>query len=295
MADVSYALPARRPHSSTDARGVRVPQGTVVLLRDLIRDRTGMYYDDQRVDLLADRLIPLTLARGFDSLLDYYYLLKYDPAAEEEWARAIDALSVQETYFWREADQIDALAGAIVPRLIERGRSPIRIWSIPCATGEEPLSLAMALMEAGLFARASIEIHAADASAAALKRARAAKYGARAFRQLPEPLRARYFDQDPHTGEWTIARTIYDRVTSWTRLNVTRPTELEALRGADVIFCRNLFIYFQEPTVRQVVDGLADMMSSPGFLCVGAAESLLRITTRFELQDVAGAYVYVKS
>jgi chemotaxis protein methyltransferase CheR len=296
MADMSYASsPPRRPHQLADVRGVRVPPGTLSLLRDLVRDRTGMHYDDQRVDFMADRLIPLTLARGFDSLLDYYYLLKYDAAADEEWSRAIDALSVQETYFWRETDQIDALASEIVPRLAARQRSPIRIWSIPCATGEEPLSLAMALMEAGWFARASIEIHAADASGAALQRARAGRYGGRAFRQLPEALRMRYFDQDPQTGDWTIARTIQERITSWRRLNVTRPEELEAVRGADVIFCRNLFIYFQESTVRRVVDGFADLMSSPGFLCVGAAESLLRITTRFELQDVAGAYVYVKS
>jgi chemotaxis protein methyltransferase CheR len=284
-----------RPRPLADVRGVRVPHGTVTLLRELIHARTGMYYDDQRVDLLTDRLIPLALARGFDSLLDYYYLLKYDPAAEEEWARAIDTLSVQETYFWRESDQLKALTDAILPRLAARHQRPIRIWSLPCATGEEPLSLAIALSEAGWFARASIEIHAADASQAALQRARAGRYSGRAFRQIPDALRARYFHEDTKTGEWTIAPAIHDRVTSWTRLNVVQPAELEAVRGADVIFCRNLFIYFQDATVRRVVDAFADLMSSPGFLCVGAAESLLRVTTRFDLQDIAGAFAYVKS
>jgi len=254
-----------------------------------------MYYDDQRLDVLADRLIPLALARGFDSLLDYYYLLKYDTGADEEWSHAIDALSVQETYFWREADQLQALTDEVMPRLRALNRPPIRIWSLPCATGEEPLSLAMALTEAGWFARARIEIHAADASQSALDRARQGRYGARAFRQLPETLRARYFTHDGHRNDWTIAPLVRDRVTSWNRLNAMQRTDLEALRGADVIFCRNLFIYFQESSVRQVVDGFADLMSSPGYLCVGAAESLLRITTRFDLQHIAGAYVYVKS
>jgi chemotaxis protein methyltransferase CheR len=253
-----------------------------------------MYYDDHRFDVLADRLTPLALARGFDSLLDYYYLLKYD-AKPDDWARAIDALSVQETYFWREADQFHALTDAILPRLAAAHRCPIRIWSLPCATGEEPLSLAIALTEAGWFSRAEIELNAADASEAALQKARAGRYGARAFRQLPEALRTRYFTHDPRTGEWVVARAIHDCVKSWTRLNAVQPADMEALRGADVIFCRNLFIYFQEATVRRVVEAFADAMSSPGFLCVGAAESLLRITPRFELQEIGGAYVYVRS
>ena len=280
-------------HRLTDVRGIRMPPGTLALLRDLILERAGMHYDDQRLDVLADRLTPLALARGFDSLLDYYYLLKYDQA-DDDWARAIDALSVQETYFWRELDQVQALATEILPRLRAAHRHPIRIWSLPCASGEEPLSLAIALTEAGWFSRAAIEIHAADASQAALERAGGRRYGARSFRQLPEALRDRYFDHDTARGDWTVKKAIHDRVTSWSRLNAVRRSDLEALRGADVVFCRNLFIYFQEATVRRVVDSLADLMASPAFLCVGAAESLLRITTRFDLQDLAGAYVYVR-
>lgn len=282
---------ASRP--ATDIRGVRIPHGTLELLRDLVHAHTGMFYDDTRIDALADRLTPLALARGFDSLLDYYYLLKYDAKADD-WARAIDALSVQETYFWREADQIEALTTAMVPRLARLHDRPIRIWSFPCATGEEPLSLAIALSEAGWFSRARIEIFAADASQAALERARARRYGRRAFRQLPEALRDRYFEPGPGADEWTVSRAVQDRITSWQRLNAANRDDLEALRGADVIFCRNLFIYFQEATVRRVVDAFADLMSTPAYLCVGAAESLLRITTRFDLQDVAGAYVYMK-
>jgi len=288
---MSSHSPVRR---TADVRGVRIPPGTLALLRALVLDRAGMYYDDQRLDVLADRLTPLALARGFDSLLDYYYLLKYEQA-DDDWARAIDVLSVQETYFWREFDQVEALTSEILPRVTAaHEHRPIRIWSLPCATGEEPLSLAIALTESGWFSRATIEVHAADASQAGLARARAGRYGARSFRQLPEALRDRYFDHDEAAGAWTVKRAIHDRVTSWRRLNAVQRSDLEALRGADVVFCRNLFIYFQEATVRRVVDDLADLMASPGFLCVGAAESLLRITTRFDLQDIAGAYVYVR-
>jgi len=295
-AAVTNTLPNRSyPVIRPDVRGLRVPERTLELLRELIADHVGIHYDDARLDILRDRVVPLAIERGFDSLLDYYYLLKYDAAAATEWPRVMDALSVQETYFWREADQLKALTDVIMPRLAKLGRDPIRIWSLPCATGEEPISLAMALTEAGWFSRARIDIHAADASEAALKRARAGTFGERAFRQLPEALRTRYFDHDARTGEWRVSQAMHARVTSWSTLNAVRRSELDAVRGADVIFCRNMFIYFQPPTILQVVNGFADLMSSPGFLCVGAAESLLRITTRFDLQDLAGAYVYVKS
>ena len=291
---MTYSTTSRALPGSAHA-GIRIPDRTLPLIRDLVHDRTGLHYDDERLDVVADRLTPLAAERGFDSLLDYYYLLKYDEQAHEEWVRAIDALSVRETYFWREFDQVRALTDVIMPRLARLHPGAIRIWSIPCATGEEPLSIAMALTESGWFGRAPIELHAADASGAALARARLRRFGARAFRQLPADLRERYFDEDATTGEWVVHQALYNRVSSWLRINVMQPGDLRVLQGADVVFCRNLFIYFRESGVRQVVSNLAGLMSSPGFLCVGAAESLLRLGTPFELQDIGGAYVYVKS
>ena len=283
---------AGRESPPTAVTGLRIPDRTLSLLRDLVYARTGIHYDEQRITFMRDRLAPLAIERGFDSLLDYYYLLKYDANAEEDWGRAIDALSVQETYFWREFDQVQSLTTTILPQLVALKRSPIRIWSVPCATGEEPLSIAMALNEAGWFNRAAIEIHASDVSPAALKRAAARTYGRRAFRQLPERLRDKYFTANGE--QWTIVPEIYSRITSWTQINLSNAQELFPLGQSDVVFCRNVFIYFDEAGIRRVVDRLADLMPSPGFLCVGAAESLLRLTTRFDLRDIAGAYVYVK-
>jgi chemotaxis protein methyltransferase CheR len=268
-----------------------VPERTLHLLRDLIHAKTGLFYEDDRLGLLLDRLSPLVLERGFDSMLDYYYLLKYDEGTADDWMRAIDALSVQETYFWRELDQVRALVDAIVPKLLVAHRRALRIWSIPCATGEEPLSLAIALNEAGWFGRASIEIHASDASRAALQRAAAGLYGERAFRQLPQALREKYFVREGNQSR--VAPDLHARVTSWSRVNVVSREEVAARGTWDVIFCRNLFIYFDSPTVQRVVGTFAEMMPDGGYLCVGAAESLLRLNTPFELEDVGGAYVYV--
>jgi len=279
--------------AAPDVRGLRIPERTLTLLRDLIAAHAGMHYDDSRLDVLRDRLAPLAIDRGFDSLLDYYYLLKYDEAAARDWTQVIDVLSVQETYFWREADQFHALTSAILPKIAGR-RGPIRIWSVPCASGEEPLSIAMAVNEAGWFQRAAIEIHASDASDSALQRAQQRRYGRRSFRQLPEELRAKYFTRQPDREEWIVKPEVYARVTSWTRVNLIQPGEAALLGGSDVIFCRNVFIYFAPATVREVVARFANWMPSPGFLCVGAAESLLRTGSGFELQDLGGAYVYVK-
>src|ERR1043165_6878118 len=142
------------------------------LLRDLIHEHTGLFYENGKSDLLIDKLSPLVIERGFNSFLDYYYLLKYDAESAREWARVMDALSVQETYFWREMDQIDTLVKVLVPQWFKNQSRPLRIWSAACATGEEPFTIAMALQEAGWFERAPIEIVASDASMAALEKAR---------------------------------------------------------------------------------------------------------------------------
>ena len=283
------------PSGAPDTQGLHVPDRTLQLLRDLVNVATGIYFADDRLAYLRERLGPLAVDRGFESLLDYYYLLKYDTNAEQEWARVVDTLSVQETYFWRESDQLLALVDQILPRLAKAGRLHVCIWSLPCASGEEPLSVAMALEERGWFDRMRIELHAGDASEAALRKAAAGRYGARAFRQLSPALREKYFTAEPNGREWAVNPSLKARVATWSRLNVVRPGESARLCGADVIFCRNLFIYFTEATVRSVVERFADSMRSPAFLCVGAAESLLRLTTRFELQDVGGAYVYAKT
>ena len=284
------------PAASPDVRGLRIPERTLELLRDLIASHVGVHYDAERLDVLSDRIAPLAIERGFDSLLDYYYLLKYDVSADTEWPRVMDAISVQETYFWREADHFQALAKVIAPGLIRQQKRTIRIWSIPCASGEEPLSIAMALNEANLFDAAHFQIYASDASEAALAKARARRYGRRAFRQLPDAMREKYFTREStDREEWTVNSELFARITAWSRVNVVDPEETATLSTCDVIFCRNLFIYFTPACVREIAMRFARAMPSPGYLCVGAAESLLKSGAGFDLQELGGAYVYVKS
>jgi chemotaxis protein methyltransferase CheR len=263
------------------------------LVRDLVHEHSGLYYDQARLDSLADRLAPLVAEHRFGSFLDYFYLLKYDAAAQAEWKRVLDALSVPETYFWREVSQIQAAVDVVVPQLAARyGALPLRIWSIPCASGEEPLTIAMLLEEQKWFDRANIELHAADASPAAIARAMTGHYRERSFRALPAALRERYFDR--HGDGWRAKPALRRRVHAWHTLNVMDRGVATQIGHAPLIFCRNLFIYFSMSAIRRVVETLADAMPTPGYLCVASAESLLRITNRFELEDVGGAFMYVK-
>jgi chemotaxis protein methyltransferase CheR len=169
--------------------------------------------------------------------------------------------------------------------------STLRIWSAACATGEEPLTVAIALNEAGWFERASIEIVASDASSKAIERAQEGLYRERAFRNLPAQLRNRYFEREG--SSWRIRRDIHARI-KWRIANLIEETEIADLSAADFIFCRNVFIYFSENAIRRAVRSFAKFMRPPGYLFVGSAESLIRVTTDFNLAEVDDAFVYLK-
>jgi chemotaxis protein methyltransferase CheR len=272
-----------------------LPTGTDTLLSALIHERTGVFFDNGKTDLLTDKLSPLVIERGFNSFLDYYFLLKYDETAQDEWRNVMNALSVPETYFWREIDQVRALVEAVVPQWLNaRGTEPLKIWSAACATGEEPLTIAMALEEAGWFDRASIEIYASDASSVAIERARGGVYRERSFRNLSPELRARYFKQEGAGRPlWRVNEELHARV-RWGVINLMDEREVASLASAHVIFCRNVFIYFSESAIGKTVRSFARHIRPPGYLFVGTSESLLRLTTDFILEEINDAFVYVK-
>jgi len=263
------------------------------ILRDLIHERLGTFYQNSKRELLEDKLSSLVIERGFDSFLDYYYLLKYDSAeAEGEWLQVMNALRVPETFFWREIDQIHALVNILVPSYFaSKPQEPLRIWSAACSSGEEPLTIAMALTEAGWLQRVPIEIIASDISEPAVDKARQGIYRQYSLRNLSEELRAKYFQ--PEQDKWRIKPELVAKV-KWHTANLISRTEIAPLASASVIFCRNVFIYFSEERIRKTVRMFFELMPTRAYLFVGASESLLKITTDFDLQEIGGAFVYVK-
>lgn len=269
-----------------------LPDSAFALLRELIKEKTGIFYEDGKKDILCDKLSPLVLERGFGSFLDYYYFLKYDAESEKEWEKVFDVLSVPETYFWREVDQIKALVNVIVPDHFEkRGEETLKIWSAACATGEEPLTIAMELNESGWFERIPIEINATDASRKSIERAREGLYRERSFRNAPKDLKEKYFTQKG--SMYKISEEMHKRV-KFGVANLLEPHKIFDLAASHVIFCRNVFIYFTEHVIRKIVRFFYERMPSPGYLFVGAAESLLKVTDDFQLKEIGGAFCYIK-
>lgn len=272
------------------------PRATSEMLRslsDLIEQRTGIVYDPDKEDLLADKVEPLVVERGFDSFLEYRYFLQYDEQAEAEWRRLETVLAVNETYFWREVDQIEAAANILIPRLQDQKKGrPVRIWHAACGSGEEPYSMAIALAEAGRFLHGPVEIIATDVSQKALEHARTGVYRQRSFRALPLHLQKRYFEP-AEQGRLRLVEAIRSRV-RFERLNLVDPIRMSTMQGLDIIFCRNVFIYFSQSTIKTVAHSLYNSLNSPGYLFVAAVESLLRTNTEFDFVDVGSAFGYLK-
>jgi chemotaxis protein methyltransferase CheR len=275
------------------------------ILRDLIHTKTGLYYDDKKKQLLRDKIIPLLIAKEIDSFLDYYYLLKYDDqTSPDEWQDLINTLSVPETFFWREYDQIDALVNIIIPDYLQNCTekkegytfpnfsNPLKIWSAACSTGEEAITITMSLKEAGLLDKIPIKIYASDASTRSLKLAREGLYREHSFRNLSPSLRQKYFTQKNNL--WQFSPDLRHYV-NWQRANLLNKSELVNLADARFVFCRNVFIYFSPQYIQKTVEMFYDAMPSPSYLFIGASESLLKFKTRFEFQKIGNAFVYVKN
>jgi len=263
---------------------------SLTLLQELIHQRTGLTFFDGKQSLLAEKLAGRIIERGFSNYLDYYYLLKYDTQAEEEWREVLNRLSVPETYFWREFDQIRILVNVIVPAYFAQKKAgPLRIWSAACASGEEPLTLAMALKEAGHLDRYPIEIVASDGSGQAIQRAQAGLYSKRSFRSIPQEIWDRYFS--PVGDRWQIDPAVHGRV-QWHTANLMDASQIDPLARSHMIFCRNVFIYFSDTAIRQTVEQFAAQMLAPGYLFVGVSESLLRLPVPFALEEIQGAFIY---
>ncbi len=283
---------APRPSSGFQARASNLSETTFSLLRELIAERTGVYFDDSKRGMLADKLSEAIAARGLTSFFDYYYLLRYDADAASHWAELANRLAVPETYFWRQPEHFEALAQIVVRRHLESSPGVrFRIWSAACCTGEEPLSIAIALAEAGLLDRTSIEIVGSDASPALIERARLGVYGERSFRSIPRALRDKYFSREDRG--WRVDPGLLARV-RWTVANLMNADEISPLAASDVIFCRNVFINFSTDGIQRVVRQFGAQMPLGGHLFLGAAESLTRLTTAFDLEQVGKAFVYVK-
>jgi chemotaxis protein methyltransferase CheR len=253
-------------------------------------DRTGMVYGESKRYYVERRLADRMRAVRDTNFAAYFTRLRADAA---ELSAFINAFTVNETYFYREDHQLRCLSSDLLPELV-RGKSAgdkVRIWSFPCSTGEEAYSIAIWLLETWPMVDAyHVEIVGSDVDTAALEQARIGHYGERALARLPAEVRDRYFEP-PFHGEREIIDDLKESV-SFGPANLMERATLEPQGQFDVIFCRNVLIYFDEAARTRAVENLYTALRPGGFVCLGHSESMTRISDRFKVRRFKDAIVY---
>ena len=270
-----------------------LPDDVFRQIRDAIYERSGLWFSESSKYLIQKRLSPRAQELSFDSFQKYFYFLQYDPRAAAEFDHIFDLVTTNETYFFREPAQLQAFIDEIVPEMLaEKQVKKIRIWSAGCSSGEEPYTIAMLLSESGHFEDATFEIFASDINQQVLTKARKGIYRDNAFRATSPELREKYFVRESE-GVWRISDKIKNRV-SFGRLNLYDSSRVSLLGYLDVIFCRNVIIYFDDASKKTVVDNFYSRLNEGGFLLLGHSESLISLSSQFKLRHLKNDMVYQK-
>ena len=260
-------------------------------LCDFLYRRTGMLFGEAKRYYVERRITERMGATGATSFASYFARLRGDVRGEIE--QFVNAFTVNETYFYREDHQLQCLTSDLLrERLAVKPRGEaVRIWSVPCSTGEEPYSIAIWLLENWPQVDShDIEIVGSDIDTGVLEAARAGVYGKRALMRLSPELIERYFEQIDDE-RWRVLEDLRDSV-RFSAVNLVEPAQTRPNGRFDVIFCRNVLIYFDDASRRIAAENLYENLAPGGFICLGHSESMSRISPLFEVCRYADAIVY---
>jgi chemotaxis protein methyltransferase CheR len=266
------------------------------LLRDFIHERFGIHFDDGQRASLRSRLAGRLSGLGLVSFEDYYNYLRFSPGRAEELARMISHLTNNETYFFREQAQLQVFGEHVLRALRERKARAVdrtlRLLSAGCSTGEEALTLAMLVFDSGqFFWNWEVQITALDVDAAALEKARRGVYHHNSFRGTSAALLEKHFVP---SGSGHVPKDAIRRMVRLRQGNLLERESYEGLGPMDAILCRNVLIYFSDTTIQRAARLFHEMLAPGGYLLLGHAESLSRITDAFVPIRFPGAMIYQK-
>jgi two-component system chemotaxis response regulator CheB len=286
------------PRSPVDSIGLTPEE--FCNLRDLLAERTGLHFGPEARFTVERRLRERLSVLGLGSFLEYFQYLRSRAVPSDEWDEAIDILTTNETYFFREQAQLQAFEREVLPILRDRAkrRRRLALWSAGCATGEEAYTLAMIVHESGLFApeadgdrRWDIRIYGTDISRRCVGIARRGAYGERSFRVTPREMRDKFFSQQ--SDGWHIAAFIRD-MCHFGQESLLEERRSRLLGSVDAVFCRNVLIYFDLNARKTAIDAIYNRLQPGGALFLGHSESLLNVPTTFELLHLRDDLVYRK-
>jgi chemotaxis protein methyltransferase CheR len=266
-----------------------------LLLRDCIYGHCGIYFDSDSKYILEKRLSRRLTDLNVPTYYDYYHYLRYNRNKDQELMDLMDVLTTNETYFFRESFQLRAFTDEVIPELIKikssRGHRSLRIWSAGCSTGEEPYTIAMLLSRIPELSGWNIEIIGTDISQRVLQHARRAVYGKASFRATEDHYLQSFFT--PLDEGYKVNDSIRNLVTI-SHLNLFDTNRMTMLGKMDLIFCRNVIIYFDLAAKKRVVESFHNALYDGGFLLLGHSESLMNVTTLFTLRHFKNDMIYQK-
>ncbi len=261
--------------------------------RDYIHEHSGIYLEEGKVDSLRISLVTRATRHRYESLEEYFSLLSED---EEEFKELLNLVTINETSFYRFPAQFDAMRTTVIPEILE-GRGPgkreFRVWSAGCSTGEEVYTAAMTLIDSGIQGLGwTPTVLGTDVSTKALRLARGAIYSGRTLLNLPDDVLSRHFEE---TREGQRVAPHVRRLCDFGYHNLIKePYPLALMGNWDIIFCRNVTIYFQIESTKRVVTNFHNSLNEGGYLFIGHSETLTGITDLFEPLEIGGVFLYRK-
>jgi len=273
--------------------GLTLTDAEFRMFAELVREHAGLDFGEGSRFLLERRLSRRIRELELGSVAAYHYRIRNSSSGPDELPNLIDELTTNETYFFREYSQLRALIDEIFAELQldreKRGGRPINVWSAGCSSGEEPYSIAILAREAGLKPGVDIHVYASDISRKMLRKARKGIYRESSFRETDPHLRDKYFVEKDRL--WQISDDL-KRDVDFIHLNLLDASKIALLRTMDVILCRNVIIYFNLDTKCQVIRTFYEKLRPGGHLLLGHAESLINLSTSFELRHLRRDLVY---
>jgi chemotaxis protein methyltransferase CheR len=270
---------------------VPIEDRTFAELSAYIYERTGIRIPPTKKYLVENRLGRVLEEFNLKGFEEFLYRLRYSPPGSRELTRLVDAITTNETYFFREPHPLEVFIEGLVPRLLaaRQATKDLNIWSAACSTGDEPYTISLLLRERRPNVRASIV--GTDISSRVLESARRGVFTSYSVRNLPESYMKKYFRQD---GQDFILDPSVRSSVSFRPLNLIDRIDMSRMRDFDVIFCRNVLIYFDDNSKQKAVSLLYDSLRPGGYLLIGSSESLHNVTKAFKPTTISRVVVYQK-
>ena len=262
--------------------------------RDYFYHKTGIFFNDSKRYFVDKRIIERMEISGYESFQSYFSFVHFQES-EHEFQELVNVMTVNETYFFREDYQLECMCKSVLDEVVrhQSKKNTIKIWSVPCSTGEEPYSIALYLLEYWPWINEiDVEIYASDIDTRVIQKCREGIFNQRSIQYIPENILRKHFNRK-NNDEYQISQELIESV-NFSHINLCNVASTRSYRNFDLIFCRNLLIYFDDLSRRKAIDALYDALNIGGFIFLGHSESMSRSSSLFKVRKFPECIIYQK-